>query len=269
MTQQTTIAVLGLGEAGGAFARDLIAADATVRAFDPAVAAPDGAIACRSEAEAVDTADLVLSVNNARAAKAALERGSPAMSADAVWVDMNTAAPDLKRTLDAHAARHGLGFVDVAIMAPVPGRGLRTPLMASGRDAHRAAEILTRHGASVDILDAPAGAAAERKLLRSIFYKGMSAAIVEALTAGRALGLEEWLATNIADELTRADAATIARVVDGTRRHARRRADEMDAAAAMLRALGIDPDIAKATHELLTKIPAPPAGAEPRRAVPN
>lgn len=35
MTQQTTIAVLGLGEAGGAFARDLIAADATVRAFDP------------------------------------------------------------------------------------------------------------------------------------------------------------------------------------------------------------------------------------------
>ena len=67
MTQQTTIAVLGLGEAGGAFAHDLIAAGATVRAFDPAVAAPDGAVACRSEAEAVDTADLVLSVNNARA----------------------------------------------------------------------------------------------------------------------------------------------------------------------------------------------------------
>ncbi|MDT2005714.1 NAD(P)-dependent oxidoreductase [Rhodococcus opacus] len=254
MTQQTTIAVLGLGEAGGAFARDLITAGATVRAFDPAVAAPAGAIGCRSEAEAADTADLVLSVNTARAAQVALERGSSAVRSGAVWVDMNTAAPDLKRGLDAYAAKRGIGFADVSIMAPVPGRGLRTPLMTSGRDAHRAADILTRYGASVDVLDAPAGAAAERKLLRSIFYKGMSAAVLEALAAARALDLEEWLTDNIADELTRADGRTINRIVAGTHRHARRRADEIAAAADMLRTLDIDPDIAQATHELLARI---------------
>ena len=39
------------------------------------------------------------------------------------------------------------------------------------------------------MLDGPAGLAAARKLLRSVFYKGMAASIVEALDAARAAGL--------------------------------------------------------------------------------
>src|SRR5260370_17198297 len=38
------IAVLGLGEAGSLIARDLLAAGAIVRGYDPAVTAPDGLI---------------------------------------------------------------------------------------------------------------------------------------------------------------------------------------------------------------------------------
>ena len=35
----------------------------------------------------------------------------------------------------------------------------------------------------VEVIDGPIGAAATRKLLRSVFYKGLAAAVVEALAA--------------------------------------------------------------------------------------
>jgi len=46
------IAVLGLGEAGSVIARDLVAAGAVVRGYDPAVAAEPGITDTPGEAEA-------------------------------------------------------------------------------------------------------------------------------------------------------------------------------------------------------------------------
>jgi 3-hydroxyisobutyrate dehydrogenase-like beta-hydroxyacid dehydrogenase len=106
----------------------------------------------------------------------------------------------------------------------------------------------------VAVLDGPAGAAAERKLLRSVFYKGMSAAVVEALAAARVVGLDDWLTEVISDELTNSGAHSVERMVTGTKRHAVRRADEMEAAAKMLADLGVDHDIADASAVLLRKI---------------
>ena len=60
---ETTIAVLGLGEAGSAFASDLVTAGAIVRGYDPAVTPPAGVIECTDEADAVRTAELILSVD--------------------------------------------------------------------------------------------------------------------------------------------------------------------------------------------------------------
>jgi len=62
----------------------------------------------------------------------------------------------------------------------------------------------------------------------------MAASIVEALEAARAAGDEPWLREHIAAELAAADAATVDRIVDGTRRHAVRRTAEMAAATEML-----------------------------------
>ena len=47
------IAVLGFGEAGSLLARDLVAAGAAVRGFDPQVAAPAGVTDTDSDATAV------------------------------------------------------------------------------------------------------------------------------------------------------------------------------------------------------------------------
>ncbi|MDT7647119.1 MAG: hypothetical protein QOC75_4119, partial [Pseudonocardiales bacterium] len=196
-----TVAVLGLGEAGGELALGLVGAGVTVRGYDPAVVAPAGVNPCRDEADAVTGADLVLSVNSALEAGTALRRGVAAAGPNTTWADLNTASPGAKAELARVCAAHDLDFADVAIMAPVPGRGLAVPMLVSGTGAVSTARLLTGVGASITVLDGPAGAAAERKLLRSVFFKGMSAAIVEALLAARAAGQEDWLRGEIAAEL--------------------------------------------------------------------
>lgn len=258
-----TVAVLGLGEAGGALAGDLARAGARVRGYDPAdVTPPEGVTPTAGEAEAVAGAHLVLSVNSASAADGALRAGAAAVAEGAVWADLNTASPGAKRALAATAAGHGVTFADVAIMAPVPGRGLRVPMLACGEGADRTAGLLTPFGASVGLVEGEAGTAAERKLLRSVFFKGLAAAVVEALEAGRAAGCEEWLRENIAAELTRADAATVDRLVTGTHRHAVRRRSEMAAATQMLTELGVEPAVAAASRDLLARLARPAADAE-------
>src|SRR5215469_6676451 len=207
------IAVLGLGEAGSVIARDLLAAGARVRGYDPAVDAEPGITDTGSEAEAARGADLVLSVNSAKAAVDAFRAGRAGLAPGALWADLNTASPGVKRELAGIAEAGGATFADVAMMAPVPGRGLRVPMLASGDGADRYAGLLTPLGADIEVLAGPAGLAASKKLLRSVFYKGMAASIVEALEAARAAGHEQWLHEHIAAELAAADARSVERIV--------------------------------------------------------
>ena len=151
-------------------------------------------------------------------------------------------------------ATRDVPVVDVALMSPVPGRGLRTPMLVSGEGAARYAEILGGLGAAVTIQPGPAGEAISRKLLRSVFYKGLAAAVVEALAAAEAAGCADWLRDNISAELAGFDEQTIDRLVDGTHRHARRRADEMAAAAEQLTELGVRARIAAAARDQLIEL---------------
>jgi 3-hydroxyisobutyrate dehydrogenase-like beta-hydroxyacid dehydrogenase len=251
------IAVLGLGEAGSVIARDLLAAGAAVRGYDPAVAAvaaAPGIAEGRSEAEAASGADLVLSVNSSKAAADAFRAGLPGLGPGTLWADLNTASPGTKRELADIAAFGAVPFADVAMMAPVPGRGLRVPMLASGDAAARYAAMLGPLGADIQVLAGPPGLAATKKLLRSVFFKGMAAAIVEALEAARAAGDEQWLHEHIAAELAALDAPALERIVDGTVRHAVRRTAEMEAAADMLAELGVKPLMAEASRALHERI---------------
>ena len=234
-TTPVRIALLGLGEAGEEIARDLVAAGADVRGYDPDVDPPAGVDPRSSDADAVRDADLVLSVNSSHDAMPALDNSLPALAPGTIWADLNTAAPALKAALVQRLAGRDVLVVDVALMAPVPGRGLRTPMLVSGAGAARCAEILIGFGGDVTVQPGPAGAAISRKLLRSVFYKGLAAAVVEALTAAEAAGCAPWLHGDISAELAGFDENTIDRLIDGTHRHARRRADEMTAASEQLR----------------------------------
>jgi 3-hydroxyisobutyrate dehydrogenase-like beta-hydroxyacid dehydrogenase len=245
------VAVLGLGEAGASIAADLVALGVEVRGFDPL---PDrrvsGVRAARSAADAVDGANVVLSLNSAAVAVSVAQSAVEALSPGRLYADLNTASPATKRALAEIVDL----FVDVALLAPVPGRGVRTPALASGRGAPEFAARFRPLGMPVELVGPDPGAAAARKLVRSVFVKGVAAAAVESLAAGSAAGCGEWLRAEIVAVLENADEALLDRLLAGSRTHAARRVDEMEAAAELLRELGVEPRIATATAAALADL---------------
>ena len=258
------VAVLGLGEAGSEIAAGLCLAGAVVRGFDPRVRAGPGVAECSSDADACRGAAIVLSLTCARDAEEALTAALPGVDRAAIYADMNTASAGLEAHLAGLADRAGIRFTDVALMSPVPGSGLRTPMLACGPAAQEFAQAFGGLGAAVEVLPGPPGAAAARKLLRSVFFKGLAAAITEALRAAQAAGCEDWLRQNIGDELAAASAATVDRLERGSVRHARRRADEMAAAAELLRQLGVPPRVTGASEQWLEQLAGEQAAGSSR-----
>jgi 3-hydroxyisobutyrate dehydrogenase-like beta-hydroxyacid dehydrogenase len=249
--QAATVTVLGLGEAGSAIARDLAAAGARVRGFDPVQPAPEGVEAAPDAGAAAADADVVLSINSASVALEVAETAGPVLEPGALFADLNTSAPALKRAVAEVVGAWGVRFADVALLRGVPGLGVRTPSLVSGTGAEAFAATFRSFGMPVTEVGTEAGAAAARKLARSVFMKGLAAAVGEALAAGEKLGCEDWLYSEIEGALTGADARLLRRLVEGSRRHAARRVDEMSAAVEMLDELGVEPRVTAASEAWL------------------
>ena len=240
------VAVLGLGEAGGRIAADLVAAGCTVRGWDPARRA-EGIDNADSDLTAVRGADVVLSLNSAAVALDAAARVVEALGGDTLYADLNTASPQLKREL---AAVLPVQFADVALVGVVPSSGLATPALASGAGAERFAELFQPLGMPVDVVGLHPGDAAGLKLLRSVFMKGMAAAAIESLEAARAAGVEGRVRADLAAVIGE---PLLERLLSGSRLHAVRRVEEMRAAAAYLEELGVEPRVASAAADLLAE----------------
>lgn len=260
------VAVLGLGEAGSAIARDLLSAETRavreviVRGWDPA---PRGDISgiprAASAVDAVSGAQVTLSVNVAAVARDVARSVAHALPPQCVFADLNTSAPALKRDLAAIIEPTGALFADVALMTPVPGHGLRTPALAAGSGAEQFRATFAPLGMPIDVVSAQPGDAATRKLLRSVFMKGWAAAIIESMEAAHRLGMDDWLQQDIAQELERADEPLMRRLIEGSRRHAVRRVEEMVAAEELLRELDIEPRVAHAAADWLRQLADTPA----------
>jgi len=241
------VAVLGLGEAGGRIAADLVAAGCAVRGWDPAqrLVGIDNATSAR---EAVRGAEVVLSLNTAAVALDVAVGVADELSGDALYADLNTASPQLKRDI---AAALPVQFADVALIGVVPNLGLTIPALASGEGAERFAELFRPLGMPVEVVGAQPGNAAGLKLLRSVFMKGIAAAAIETLEAANAAGVADRLHAEIAAVLGE---PLLERLLTGSRAHAARRVDEMRAAAAYVEELGVEPRIASAAAAWLEQL---------------
>jgi 3-hydroxyisobutyrate dehydrogenase-like beta-hydroxyacid dehydrogenase len=204
----------------------------------------------------------VLSVNAAAVALDVADAAGGALSPGQLYADLNTASAGVKLALQRAVAPSGALFADVALLGAVPRTGLRTPALASGTGAGRFADVFRPLGMPVDVVGEEAGAAAARKLVRSVFMKGLAASIVESLEAAAACDLEEWLREEIVRALDTPGAQLLERLVSGTQRHAARRRDEMAAAAELLSELGVEPRIALAAEALLEDVGRARAGGE-------
>ena len=245
------VAMFGLGEAGAAFAADLVVAGIEVSAFDPgSVPTPQGVARCVDEATTVVCADVVLIVTAPEHAAQVFDAIVDLLPPSTLVADLSTSAPAAKMERAARStAAHS--FVDVALMTPVPGRGLRTPSLASGPGAERYAAAMRPLGVPVEVVSDRAGDASTRKLLRSVTMKGLAALVIEALRAAEQAGVAQWLWDDLVAEMEAADARLLERLVRGTGVHAQRRVHEMEASAALLSSLGVEPLMTRATVEAL------------------
>ncbi|GAB3022143.1 NAD(P)-dependent oxidoreductase [Spirosoma pulveris] len=242
------IAVLGLGEAGSHFANDLITLGVAVAGYDPAPKRDLVPAVTRAEspAEAARDADIILSVNLSAVAETVAAAVLPVLRPGQLYAEMNTASPDTKRRVEAIISPSGALVVDVAIMAPVPPKGILTPFLVSGPGADRFAELLLPLGMNIRVVSDQTGEAATRKLLRSIVYKGIAAVIGEAVDAGRSFGLEPYIREQILSVVGGND-ALIDRFLEGSKTHALRRSHELEAVVAMLGAQHVEPVMSRAT----------------------
>jgi len=251
-TTYPAVAVVGLGEAGAEIAGALAASGCSVSGWDVRRdRTVEGVGRAEDIAGAVRGAALVISLVSAKAARSVVDAAVPALGPGTVFADLNTSGAALKRELAAAIEPTGALFADVAVMAPVPNRGLAMPLLASGSGAEAFAALLAPLGARVEILPGGPGVAAANKLIRSVFTKGLAAALLEAEAAARAAGLEDRFLRDAAATLAGADESLVGRLLTGSRAHATRRAHELEDAAALLRELGVEPRLTLAARDVI------------------
>jgi 3-hydroxyisobutyrate dehydrogenase-like beta-hydroxyacid dehydrogenase len=250
------VAWFGLGEAGSIISTDLAAQDLSIKAYDPAeVPTPTGIIRVVDPREAVADAELVVAITSGVDALTAINQALTNIRPEAIYADFSTNTPAAKQDMATLATTSGFQFVDIALMSTVPGKGIRTPALASGNGARDLVQILTSYGMPIEYVGAEPGESAKKKLLRSIMMKGLAATIIEALRAADKAGCKDWLWHNLIQEIESADEYLLKRLVTGTQKHATRRLHEMEACEQMLRDLGIEPLLTQGTVENLRRIP--------------
>lgn len=238
-------------------AADAVSQGIAVQAWDPDPARRvDGVIRSSSAIEAIEGATIVLSVNSATAAVGAAESVRSALTRGQIYADLNAAGPDVKRSAADVVRPSGALFADVALMGVVPQHGIGTPALASGPGAAALADAMRPLGMPIEVIGDEVGAAATRKLLRSVFMKGLAATAIETMQAAEAAGCPGWMRGEIETILLGADAALLDRLLTGSEQHATRRVAEMQSAQALLAELGVDPHVSEAAERWLRTLGA-------------
>jgi len=225
VTHKIRIAVIGPGDAASVLARKLADAGADVMGFDLSPLAESSTPVAESLEQAVSSADVVLSLNSSSAALRCAERVSALMETGAIFADLNTATPALKRKLAEHFAPNA--FVDAAQMAPVSQPDGESVIAVAGPSAQTFIDRLAPFGVNLELVSDVVGHAAARNLTRSILAKVLAGAVIDYMWAAEAMGLEDWAH----DEMLRAFDAmtrdTATGYLEETVKNAKRREIEM------------------------------------------
>ncbi|MAJ09767.1 NAD(P)-dependent oxidoreductase [Ponticaulis sp.] len=185
---------------------------------------------------AVKSSDLILSLVTADQSVNAAKAASEALGSHALFLDMNSVAPDTKREAAKIVDAKGGRYVDVAIMAPVQPKALDVPILISGPAAGDAHNALAGLGfKNLKIAGADVGQASTIKMLRSIMIKGIEALTAECvLAADRAGALDAVLEALGGDWAERANYNLDRMMIHGTRRAA-----EMEEVVRTIEGLGM------------------------------
>ena len=260
MSLPARVAIIGFGEVGRILAQDLHEAGVpTIAVFDTAFAdAGSGAsraadqatvVKCASAAEAAAGAGFILSAVTAGSALDAA-RSVTSSIGDTFFVDLNSVSPSTKRAAAEEIDAAGGRYVEAAVMASVPPKRIRTPMLFGGRFAEDFLPIATALGFSAKVYSSQLGAASSVKMCRSIMIKGLEALTLECMLTARAYGVEADVLSSLGDTLPHADWSKLARYLIGrSLQHGKRRAEEMREVARTVSEIGVEPLLAAPTAE--------------------
>ncbi|MCX5051729.1 MULTISPECIES: NAD(P)-dependent oxidoreductase [unclassified Streptomyces] len=201
MTDQLTVSVLGTGIMGAAMARNLARAGHSVRAWNRTRAkaeplAADGAHVADSPAEAVEGADVVLTIlHDGPAALDVMREAAPALRPGAAWVQSTTVGIEGIGELAAFAREHGLVFYDAPVLGTrQPAEAGRLTVLAAGPVEGRGAVEPVFDAVGVRTLwtgeDGAQGSATRLKLVANSWVIAATAATGEVLALAQALGVD-------------------------------------------------------------------------------
>lgn len=252
----TRFAIIGFGEVGGIFARDLRAGGAIeIHAYDTLPAAREkaaafGATVHQSAAAAAAAADVVFVPVTAGSALAAAQSLAGGLAHAPFVVDVNSVSPGTKQAAAEAVAAAGGRYVEAAVMASVPPKGLRSPILLGGPEAAAFKALMAPFGMDMTLYPGPIGKASAVKMCRSVMVKGIEALTTESMLAARHYGVEADVLASLGDTLPHPDWRGLARyVISRALIHGKRRAEEMREVARTVDEAGVAPMLSSAIAE--------------------
>jgi 3-hydroxyisobutyrate dehydrogenase-like beta-hydroxyacid dehydrogenase len=255
------IGIIGFGEVGGIFGRDLVDRGIDVATYDILLDAPAsrngmlakaracGVHACESVGDCLRDRELIISAVTASSATKVAEQAASMLAPGQIFLDINSVSPETKsRMADYFEPSHG-NFVEAAVMAAVSPQRLNVPMLLGGPHAAELAPRLAATGMNGKAVSERIGIASATKMCRSVIIKGLEALVVESMFAARRYGAEDAVLASLAATYPHMGwekdlpEYLISRVAE----HGRRRAAEMREAAQAVSDAGLDPHMARAT----------------------
>ena len=274
------LAIIGYGEVGHIFVRELLAKGGVeISVYDILFDDPQSGAAWRddarangvrpaaSAADAARDARLVMSAVTADAVAGVAEQAAGYLKAGQIFFDINSASPVTKKNAFGKVEPCGAHYVEGAVMQPVPGPGIKVPILGGGPYAEEAASLLNPFGFNITPVSAEPGRASAMKLCRSIMIKGIEALIVDCSAAAKAWGVEKEVYGSLQETWPSIDFADLANYMgQRVRQHGIRRAAEMREAGMMVDDIGRNSDLCNAVANAQErgaerKVKAPPAAA--------
>jgi 3-hydroxyisobutyrate dehydrogenase-like beta-hydroxyacid dehydrogenase len=249
LNNSVSIGFVGYGEAGSNIAKGLKSAGVSrIFAFDIVPGKVSGdAKAVASNRELVESTQVIFSTVTCSRAKEAAEQTAPFLKPHHIYADLNSVSPALKQDIEQVITAGGAGFVEAAVMSPVPPHGHRAPMLLGGKAAPAFAELMTPFGMRLEVVSEKVGVAAATKMFRSIIVKGLEALMIECVLAAAPYGADERVFASLNESFPGMDWKRLADyMVSRVVIHSERRAREMEEVAETLESLGIEPIMASA-----------------------
>ena len=211
-----------------------------------------GAVPTAGMEELLSRVEVVFSCVTGAMAVSVAEKAAPFLRKGHLFVDVNTAAPQVKEQAAGMVEKTGAEFVDAAMMGAIPTFLHRVPILATGRGAERFQAVMQPYGMTIRVIGAKPGQASAVKMFRSIFMKGLLSLFLEMLTATHRYGVDEMVLGSIAESLDGIPFLETARVqmTKGVV-NANRMAHEMEDVLETLKDLGVPGTMTEATRNKL------------------